>query len=81
MPRTRYTRLVHKQDEARLNHQIRALNHLAYQLRRRPAELVELAAVIDLRDRRRARLEQQRRHKLAPSVTAAIPLGDHGALA
>ena len=80
MPRTRYTRLVHKQDEDRLNQQISALSRLAYQLRNRPDEPVELATVIDLKDRRRARLEQQRRRKAAPS-TAVTSLGDGVALA
>ncbi|TNC23711.1 hypothetical protein [Amycolatopsis alkalitolerans] len=69
MPRTRYTRLVHEHDEIRQEEQIRALRRLAHELHRQPTDVVEMAMVIDLKDRRRARLEQNRRHKPARTVT------------
>jgi|GEM_PF-5812088 len=71
MPRTRYTRLVHDRDEARLALQIRALRQLAHELQHQPAEVVELPVLIDLKRRRRARLEQKRQYKPAPVVVAA----------
>ncbi|UQS22860.1 hypothetical protein L1857_08535 [Amycolatopsis thermalba] len=70
MPRTRYTRLVHDRDEARLSLQIRALRQLAHELRHQPTEVIELPVLIDLKRRRRARLEQKRHHKPAPVVVA-----------
>lgn len=71
MPRTRYTRLVHEREEIRLALQHRALRRLAHELRHRPAEVIELPVLIDLKRRRRARLEQKQQHKPTPVVIAA----------
>lgn len=72
MSRNRYTRLIHEQDEARLNTQLRELRRLACTLRRQLTETVELPVEDQLKMRRRARLEQKRRRTLAPiSATTA----------
>lgn len=63
MARNRYTRLVHEREEVRLNLQRRDLERLARELRSQPIDVVELPTVLDLKGRRRARLEQNRLHK------------------
>lgn len=73
MSRNRYTRLIHEQDEARLDTQLRELRRLACTLQRQLTETVELPVEDQLKMRRRARLEQKRRRTLAPipATTAA----------
>lgn len=66
MSRNRYTRLIHDQDEAPLNHRIRDLRRLARTLRYQPVGMIEPAVelpIVDRKTRRRARIEQNRCHK------------------
>lgn len=71
MPRTRYTRLEHEREEARLNARRRDLERLARELQSRPVEVVDLPIVPNLKDRRRARLQQNRLHKPVRAGAAA----------
>lgn len=71
MARNRYTRLVHDREDARLNEQERAMQSLAWELRRRPTGPVELPVLPDPKARRRIRLiqKQSRAPKHAVVVT------------
>lgn len=71
MSRTRYTRLIHDRDEALLNQQHRDLRRLAWALRRRPAEPVELPAVNEPKKRRRDRIKQKQRRTVAHQTTTS----------
>lgn len=68
MPRTRYTRFVHKLDGLQIAHQEKKLIALTQQLRSGDAGPIEIAPIVSAKERRRASLERQRiRNGKAPS--------------